>query len=80
MLGGWSPSSRGRGLKFKFWKTKFLDLQSPSSRGRGLKSFLQLVMICVCLSPSSRGRGLKYAVSAEAENLKESRPLHEGVD
>ena len=56
---GWSPSSRGRGLKSRGTFMQCGKAWSPSSRGRGLKFLYGLIFIISFRSPSSRGRGLK---------------------
>ena len=54
-----SPSSRGRGLKWRFLSFIVYIILSPSSRGRGLKCLLLAHLLVFLWSPSSRGRGLK---------------------
>ena len=55
----WSPSSRGRGLKFFAKINRLTQSSSPSSRGRGLKYLPKTSITRYAWSPSSRGRGLK---------------------
>ena len=55
----WSPSSRGRGLKYVERTHSHIITKSPSSRGRGLKSAIRTTWKNLSVSPSSRGRGLK---------------------
>ena len=73
-----SPSSRGRGLKYKITGIKQCTYLSPSSRGRGLKSAKSTSTFRVNMSPSSRGRGLKFANQGVGVGVG-GRPHHEGV-
>ena len=60
MLGGWSPSSRGRGLKYtglvqyRQWKSR------PLHEGVDWNDVKSATQIIAFMSPSSRGRGLKF--------------------
>ena len=65
----WSPSSRGRGLKWQRYGQKMVKNWSPSSRGRGLKYNLKFDGTFILSSPSSRGRGLKFSKYSDLKNL-----------
>ena len=64
-----SPSSRGRGLKFKIVYSLIMNFVSPSSRGRGLKCDFFIYKALRTASPSSRGRGLKSQAVSGCSDL-----------
>ncbi len=76
-----SPSSRGRGLKSKYYCTEGrFELVALFTRAWIEIFHFHWRKIKLLQSPSSRGRGLKSKYYCTEGRFELGRPLHEGVD